>query len=59
MDVESDAETYAAGVNRRDEAIALAQRWAASKESLHTAVPLVILRAGPVWWLTQNGQQGL
>ncbi|HLK73254.1 MAG TPA: hypothetical protein VKU77_06355 [Streptosporangiaceae bacterium] len=29
MDVESDAETYAAGINRRDEAIALAQRWAA------------------------------
>jgi hypothetical protein len=29
MDVESDAETYAAGVNRRDEAIAIAQRWAA------------------------------
>jgi hypothetical protein len=29
MDVESNAETYAAGVNRRDEAIAIAQRWAA------------------------------
>jgi len=29
MDVESDAETYAAGINRRDEAIAIAQRWAA------------------------------
>jgi hypothetical protein len=29
MDVESNAETYAAGINRRDEAIALAQRWAA------------------------------
>jgi len=29
MDVESDAETYAAGINRRDEAIAVAQRWAA------------------------------
>jgi hypothetical protein len=29
MDVESDAETYAVGVNRRDEAIAVAQRWAA------------------------------
>jgi len=31
MDVESDAETYAAGINRRDEAIALAQRWAARR----------------------------
>ena len=29
MDVESNAETYAAGINRRDEAIAIAQRWAA------------------------------
>lgn len=29
MDVESDAETYAAGISRRDEAIAVAQRWAA------------------------------
>jgi len=29
MDVESKAETYAAGINRRDEAIAIAQRWAA------------------------------
>ena len=29
MDVESNAETYAAGVNRRDEALAIAQRWAA------------------------------
>ncbi len=29
MDVESNAETYAAGINRRDEAIAVAQRWAA------------------------------
>jgi Glycosyl hydrolases family 18 len=29
MDVESNAETYKAGVNRRDEAIAIAQRWAA------------------------------
>jgi hypothetical protein len=29
MDVESNAETYAIGVNRRDEAIAIAQRWAA------------------------------
>jgi hypothetical protein len=29
MDVESNAETFAAGVNRRDEAIAIAQRWAA------------------------------
>ncbi|HTA02689.1 MAG TPA: hypothetical protein VK802_20085 [Streptosporangiaceae bacterium] len=28
MDVESNAETYAAGINRRDEAIAIAQRWA-------------------------------
>jgi hypothetical protein len=28
MDVESNAETYAAGINRRDEAIAMAQRWA-------------------------------
>ena len=28
MDVESDAETYAAGINRRDEAIAIAQQWA-------------------------------
>jgi hypothetical protein len=31
MDVESDAETYAAGINRRDEAIAIAQRWAARR----------------------------
>jgi hypothetical protein len=31
MDVESDAETYAAGINRRDEAIAVAQRWAARR----------------------------
>jgi hypothetical protein len=31
MDVESNAETYAAGVNRRDEAIAIAQRWAARR----------------------------
>jgi hypothetical protein len=31
MDVESDAETYAAGINRRDEAIAMAQRWAARR----------------------------
>ena len=29
MDVESSAETYAAGINRRDEAIAIAQQWAA------------------------------
>lgn len=29
MDVESNAETYAAGINRRDEAMAIAQRWAA------------------------------
>jgi chitinase len=29
MDVESNAETYPAGINRRDEAIAIAQRWAA------------------------------
>jgi hypothetical protein len=29
MDVESNAETYAVGINRRDEAIAIAQRWAA------------------------------
>jgi hypothetical protein len=29
MDVESNAETYAAGINRRDEAIAIVQRWAA------------------------------
>jgi hypothetical protein len=29
MDVESNAETYRAGINRRDEAIAIAQRWAA------------------------------
>jgi hypothetical protein len=29
MDVESNAETYKAGINRRDEAIAIAQRWAA------------------------------
>jgi Glycosyl hydrolases family 18 len=29
MDVESNAETYAAGINRRDEAIAIAQQWAA------------------------------
>jgi hypothetical protein len=29
MDVESNAETYSAGINRRDEAIAIAQRWAA------------------------------
>jgi hypothetical protein len=29
MDVESNAETYAAGINRRNEAIAIAQRWAA------------------------------
>jgi len=29
MDVESNAETYAAGVNRRNEALAIAQRWAA------------------------------
>jgi hypothetical protein len=32
MDVESNAETYAAGINRRDEAIAIAQRWAARHE---------------------------
>ena len=31
MDVESSAETYAAGINRRDEAIAIAQRWAARR----------------------------
>jgi Glycosyl hydrolases family 18 len=31
MDVESNAETYAAGINRRDEAIAIAQRWAARR----------------------------
>jgi hypothetical protein len=31
MDVESNAETYAAGINRRDEAIAIAQRWAAQR----------------------------
>lgn len=31
MDVESNAETYAAGINRRDEAIAIAQRWAAQQ----------------------------
>jgi len=31
MDVESDAETYAAGINRRDEAIAIAQQWAAQR----------------------------
>ncbi len=31
MDVESDAETYAAGINRRDKAIAIAQRWAAQR----------------------------
>jgi len=31
MDVESNAETYAAGINRRNEAIALAQRWAARR----------------------------
>jgi hypothetical protein len=29
MDVESNAETYPAGINRRNEAIAIAQRWAA------------------------------
>jgi hypothetical protein len=29
MDVESNAETYPAGINRRDEAIAIVQRWAA------------------------------
>jgi hypothetical protein len=29
MDVESSAETYPAGINRRDKAIAIAQRWAA------------------------------
>jgi hypothetical protein len=31
MDVESNAETYPAGINRRDEAIAVAQRWAAAR----------------------------
>jgi hypothetical protein len=31
MDVESNAETYAAGINRRDEAIAIAQQWAAQR----------------------------
>jgi hypothetical protein len=31
MDVESNAETYAAGINRRNEAIAIAQRWAARR----------------------------
>ncbi len=31
MDVESNAETYAVGINRRDEAIAIAQRWAARR----------------------------
>ena len=31
MDVESNAETYSAGINRRDEAIAIAQRWAAQR----------------------------
>jgi hypothetical protein len=31
MDVESNAETYPAGINRRDEAIAIAQRWAARR----------------------------
>jgi hypothetical protein len=31
MDVESNAETYAAGINRRDEALAIAQRWAARR----------------------------
>jgi len=31
MDLESNAETYAAGVNRRDGAIAIAQRWAARR----------------------------
>ena len=31
MDVESNAETYAAGINRRNKALAIAQRWAARR----------------------------
>jgi hypothetical protein len=43
MDVESNAETYPAGINRRDEAIAIAQRWAAQH-----GIPLQIQFTLPV-----------